>query len=339
MPREVIPHVKRVVAKGKTYYYFNTGKKDQRGRIIYAKLPEFSDPTFWTTYATLKGGRTKRENIEAERTVPWLIKQYKASPQWNNDLTESSRRLYKRALDTAETLLSMTPAQSLDTPFVRELMDAMHKTPAMANAFLRTLGAMYSWARRRNLVTNNPTLEIEPFDGGEHAPWDADALAIGKHATDPTVRLAVLMMLYTAQRIGDVSKARWSDLRDGSWRMTPEKTKRTKREMLIPLHSAIVAELANHKKQTAFVFNGTKGAMRAATLRAKVQAYMGARGHKIVPHGLRKNAVIELLGARCSIAETSAISGQSLQMVEYYARQRNQAELGSAAILKWEQKS
>ena len=42
--------------------------------------------------------------------------------------------------------------------------------------------------------------------------------------------------------------------------------------------------------------------------------------------------------AGCSAAETAAISGQSLVMVEHYARARNQDVLGGSAVLKWERK-
>ncbi|MEG8051008.1 hypothetical protein QP178_14425 [Sphingomonas aurantiaca] len=58
-----------------------------------------------------------------------------------------------------------------------------------------------------------------------------------------------------------------------------------------------------------------------------------------MPHGLRKNAVIALLEAGCSTAETASVSGQSLQMVELYARQRNQSTLADSALARWESKS
>jgi hypothetical protein len=47
------------------------------------------------------------------------------------------------------------------------------------------------------------------------------------------------------------------------------------------------------------------------------------RGYKVVPHGLRKNAVNTLLEVGCTVAEVSSITGQSLQMVEHYAKQIN----------------
>lgn len=53
-------------------------------------------------------------------------------------------------------------------------------------------------------------------------------------------------------------------------------------------------------------------------------------------HGLRKSAVVTLLEAGCTAAEVAAITGQSMQMVEHYARQVNQKKLAAAAILEWE---
>ena len=43
-----------------------------------------------------------------------------------------------------------------------------------------------------------------------------------------------------------------------------------------------------------------------------------------------------LLEAGCTDAETAAITGQSPDMVEHYAKQVNRRRLAAAAILKWE---
>ena len=51
-------------------------------------------------------------------------------------------------------------------------------------------------------------------------------------------------------------------------------------------------------------------------------------------HGLRKSAVVTLLEAGCSDAEVAAITGQSRQMIEHYAKQVTQ-KLAASAILKW----
>ncbi len=60
------------------------------------------------------------------------------------------------------------------------------------------------------------------------------------------------------------------------------------------------------------------------------------REARLVFHGLRKSAVVMLLEVGCTTAEVQAITGQSMQMVEHYAKQVNQKKLAAAAILKWE---
>ena len=55
------------------------------------------------------------------------------------------------------------------------------------------------------------------------------------------------------------------------------------------------------------------------------------RERRLVFHGLRK-----VLEARCTDAETAAITGQSRDMVEHYAKQVNQKRLQLLRIVKWE---
>jgi hypothetical protein len=56
----------------------------------------------------------------------------------------------------------------------------------------------------------------------------------------------------------------------------------------------------------------------------------------LVFHGLRKSAFVFLIEAGCSPAEVASITGQTMEMVEHYAKQVNQKKLARAAILKWE---
>ena len=60
------------------------------------------------------------------------------------------------------------------------------------------------------------------------------------------------------------------------------------------------------------------------------------RERHLVFHGLRKSAVVFLLEAGCTDAEVAAITGQSRDMVEHYAREVNQRRLAASAVLKWE---
>jgi integrase len=128
---------------------------------------------------------------------------------------------------------------------------------------------------------------------------------------------------------------RWSDVRDGAITVTQQKTGKA---LAIPFHAALAKLLADAPKEGLTILSSGGRKRSEKALRDKLQAWAAERKQKVVPHGLRKNAVIALLECGCSVAETAAISGQTLQIVEHYAKQRNQAKLASAAILRWEGK-
>jgi integrase len=115
---------------------------------------------------------------------------------------------------------------------------------------------------------------------------------------------------------------------------------KTGKALEIRIHQALAAELARHPRSLTTIITGVPGEAKNNRIRLAIQAVCAKAGlAKVVPHGLRKNAVNALLEAGCSAAETAAISGQSLQMVEYYARRRSQKKLGQTAMLKWEKKT
>ena len=87
------------------------------------------------------------------------------------------------------------------------------------------------------------------------------------------------------------------------------------------------------------IWSGWRSAYVAGEGADSRAAFDLAAGAPSVPHGLRKNAVIALLEAGSSTAQAAAVSGQSLQMVEYYARQRDQSTLADAAMLRWENRT
>lgn len=49
---------------------------------------------------------------------------------------------------------------------------------------------------------------------------------------------------------------------------------------------------------------------------------------------MRKAAITSLIEAGCTAAEVSAVTGQTMQMVEHYAAARNRAQLAQSAMQK-----
>ncbi len=146
------------------------------------------------------------------------------------------------------------------------------------------------------------------------------------------------MLYYTALRITDVCGLRWGDINGDAIVTTQQKTKG---RLVIPIHAELQKILDTIPKKGLSILTRFDGKpLSADALRTAIKKFVSEQTvETFVPHGLRKNAVIALLECGCSIAETSAISGQSLKMVEHYAKGRNQEKLGRAAILKWERKA
>jgi integrase len=314
MPRKGIPHVKRVRSKGGVYYYFDTGRRSPKGTPIYVRLPDPSDKrAFGGAYAVQLAARSRDIEVAPDAlTIPGLIALYQKSPEWRKK-AEGTQRIYGIYLRRLEQLLPTAPANEILASDIARLMDNMGETPGAANLFVRTVATLYRWGRARGHVHNKPAEGIEMLELGEHEPWPDHILEAALSSDKADVRLYAHLLLYTAQRIGDVCRMRWTDIRDGAIHVRQQKTDRT---LVIPLHPKLKAELAKQPRASMFIVPTRTGKpMHQQTIRKALQAFAYGLGSDVVPHGLRKNAVHELLYVGCSAAEVAAITGQSLQMV------------------------
>jgi integrase len=328
-----LKYVRRKTAKGKEYFYFDTGQLDDRARPILKSLPHMRDAGFARAYAALREARDSRGNVAQEMTVAGLSRLYERSPKFAS-LADKTRESYSLYLGQIRDKLGDAPAGDLRSSDVAFIRDGMADRTGAANQFVATLGALYKWGRSRGHVSNEPTKDVERFDPqGEHEPWPDWLIEEALESEDSTVRVAVALLYFTAQRIGDVCRMRWTDIRGGVMEMEAQKTGSS---MAIPLHTRLAAILEETPK-TAFTILLRNGQpWKPALLRRHLQRWAGGFKVKIVAHGLRKSAVNALLEAGCSVAETAAISGQTLQMVEHYAKRRDKRHLATAAIHRWD---
>ena len=327
---------KTVIAKGRTYVYFDTGQKDARGKKVYARLPDPKDRTFGQAYAAMLGHRERRSAAEGVLTVKMLVELYQKS-EHHRKLAKSSQRIYEIYQRYLVEQLPTAPAGLIERKDIIVLLDKRAATPGAANALLSAISALYAWGRDRGHVQNEPTKDIKPMGMGEHDPWPEHILEAALKAKDARIRLATHLLYYTAQRIGDVCTMRWSDIRDGVIFLRQQKTDV---DLEIPVHASLATELAKHARtgMTILTSTGTRK-LHPSTLRKALQAFGEERGVKVVPHGLRKNAVNALLEAGCTVAQTASISGQTLQTIEHYAKRRSQKKLSGSAVLLWEEQT
>jgi len=331
-------YLRRKVAKGREYFYFDTGLKDERGQPILTKLPHKRDLAFGGAYARALAARTNRANAKAQGLLSLddLIRKYELSPEFA-DLEESSQRSYSRYLAVANRLIrsregGSPPAAAVTPSHVVQLRDKLADRRGAANQTVRALGALYAWASlpEHGFAPGNPAAKIRLFKSEPHPPWPLDLLE--EALADQEVRLPVALLYFTGQRIGDVVRMRWNDVEPGGIRVFAQKTKTRLWISMAAELAEIVAEAP--RPATTILVNPQGKPTTESAVRQRLQAWAKARGHHVVPHGLRKNAVIALLEAQCTPAEVSAITAHSMQMVEHYGRGRDQRQIGRAAIVK-----
>lgn len=132
---------------------------------------------------------------------------------------------------------------------------------------------------------------------------------------------------------------RWDDIDKGLMHVVQKKTGA---EVWVPMHADLKLVLETVPRVSKTILTSERNTPWGSGFKASWQAQMNVaelsclREAELVFHGLRKSAVVFLLEAGCTDAEVSAITGQSRQMVEHYARQVNRRKLAASAVLKWE---
>lgn len=332
-----LPHIHHKTAKGRSYVYFDTGLLNDEGRKIFKRLPDERDPAFPRAYAMACDARKRRSADLGVRTFDGLTRLFEKSLEFRK-LAHNTQRSYLNSLGKASALLRdgegrSAPAHLIDADDVCNVRDALADGGG-ANQAVRSIGALYAWAMKpgRKYIAENPTKGVEFLEQKDHERWPE--WLIEEALADSSVRLPIALLYFTGQRIGDVAVMRWTDIKDGAIELV---TQKTKTELVVPIHSELDALLTETPKRAMTILANSEGQpWTTSGLRQMIQAWAKGKGCKVVPHGLRKNAVNALLEAGCSAAEVGGITGQDLKTIEHYAKGRDRAKLGRAAILKLE---
>ena len=208
-----------------------------------------------------------------------------------------------------------------------------------------------AWSILRGLRTTNPCREVPKFKTGEgYVAWPRDAIEHFRQHARAELAEAADLALYTGQRLGDVLNMSW---RDYIGDQISVKQAKTSKSLGLAIHRDLQTVLDRLLERTgstlvelwlrnARILLNSRGQPWKTGFKASWQTQLNRpimaslRERELVFHGLRKSAVVFLLEAGASTAEVQAITGQSIQMVEHYARQVDQKKLARSAIRKWE---
>lgn len=195
------------------------------------------------------------------------------------------------------------------------------------------------FAKAIGLRSDDPTIGIKAPKAkstGFHS-WTEEEIAQfeERHAIGTKPRLAMALLLYTAQRRSDVVRMGRQHVKNGVMHIRQQKTGT---ELDIPLHPEL-RPIINASDTTGLTFLLTeKGApFTAAGFGNWFRDQCNAAGlpKHCAAHGLRKAACRRLAEAGCTAPQIAAISGhRSLLEVQRYIEAAEKAKLARAAMDK-----
>jgi integrase len=305
-----------------------------RGQAVMMK-EEPGTPEFWDHYNRLLKGR---EPVPAKRNFEALILSYYESDAFKK-LKPRTKADYQKYIGHIRAIWGTKDPAKIEPHHVYELHRANAEHWRQANYLVQVMVVLMNHARLIGFLKKehgNPAKGIPLFkqesDGWE--PWPDDVRAEFEAVATPRARLVYELCIGTGQRIGDVLKIRWGDVRDGAYDFTQGKTDKP---LWIPLTDRLTAHLAAVEKKGLTIITDKSGRpVRYRTVSEEMRKVKATMQHpeaaKYVTHGLRKNATIELYLAGCDDEMVKAVTGHSgVEMLKKYGGQIRQRELAKQA--------
>src|SRR4029077_12463148 len=194
-------------------------------------------PSFMAAYEAAMSG--PRPAIGAGRIKPGsvsaVVAAYLDSQQFFGSKSGGTQRMRRAILERFRAAYGDRPFALLPAEWIEALLDA--KPPHAARSWLVTLRSVCPVAVKRRLVREDPTRDIKQraIKGDGFHTWTDDEIAQfeAHHLIGTKPRLALALLLYTAQRRGDVVRMGRQHIRDGVLTLKQQKTGIT---LAIPVH-------------------------------------------------------------------------------------------------------
>lgn len=300
---------------------------------------QFGTEAWWSWYAAADAA-TKVE-IGSKRTLPGsfnaVVVAYYASADFKR-LGPVTQTTYRNILDRFRTSAGSLPVAKIEAKHVRTWLDNRADRPAAANTLLKVLRAVMRFALERGMVKIDPTFGVRPVSNktdGHHTWTEAEIAKYEAHWKLGTrERLAFDLLLYTAQRSGDVRQMGRQHVHDGFVTVRQEKTGQP---LEIPMHPRLVASIAafNSGHLTYIVTkDGDPYSARGFGNWFNDSAQDAGLEKGRTAHGLRKAAARRMAEAGCTTHQIAAVTGhKTLKEVERYTRAAGQKALAGSAMM------
>jgi integrase len=302
-------------------------------RVALPGLP--GSPEFMQAYQDAMSGPVLSPRNPKVGTLAALAAEFFGSTEFAN-LKPSSQATYRLTLSPILAMDGHRLVRDLPADKARKIIQEIGANrPAMANLTRAVLRRLFSFAMSIGYRRDNPFDGLAKYKIGTHHTWtDAQLDMFEKRWQLGTrERLAFDILMYTAQRVGDVVRMQRSDIRNGVITVIQDKTGV---EVFVPLHPGLARSIKAGPSNGIYLIGDRDGRpIKRARLSALIVTAAKAAGlpSECVAHGLRKASLRRLAEHGSTVKEMQAISGhKTLGEIERYTRQADQQRLARAAI-------
>ncbi|GEC40094.1 MULTISPECIES: site-specific integrase [Sinorhizobium] len=303
--------------------------RDEKGFLLDGKrLPDLKSKEFWpeATKAHEAFIRRGRQGIKDFKALVEAF-QSETNPFWTK-LAASTQRGYRTSGDIIKETWGDDLPVDLTTVDAQDAIDALGETPAKANQFRAFLSRLMAWGASRGYCKTNVVEMTEKIPGGEPwVPWPNWAFEILLEHAPFHMQMIAMSAFFTGQRQGDVLAMTKPKAGENTIAVRAQKTGNT---VWIPIHFAYRKWIDRvptsdsvmlHAGARATSYKSPDGFRTEWQKLMAKDAFKPFRENRIVFHGLRKNAVINLLEVGCTENQVGAICNMSAQMVQHYGRE------------------
>jgi integrase len=303
--------------------------RDEKGFLLDGKrLPDLKSKEFWPE-ATKAHEAFIRRGRQGIKDFIALVEAFQSetNPFWTK-LAPSTQRGYRTSGDLIKETWGDDLPVDLTTVDAQDAIDALGETPAKANQFRAFLSRLMAWGASRGYCKTNVVEMTEKIPGGEPwVPWPNWAFEILLEHAPFHMQLIAMSAFFTGQRQGDVLAMTKPKAGENTIAVRAQKTGNT---VWIPIHFAYRRWIDRvptsdsvmlHAGARATSYKSPDGFRTEWQKLMAKDAFKPFRENRIVFHGLRKNAVINLLEVGCTENQVGAICNMSAQMVQHYGRE------------------
>ena len=325
---------------GKERHYFR-----RPGWPTVALPGEHGSKVFMEAYWHAREHGQAKTTRGIEREVPLsigaLIARYYQSAGYKK-LKPNTKASYRGELERLRSQYGTHKVAALKRKHVVAMLDAMSETPGKEYNQRRVLRLILDLAVTLDWITVSPMQGLRRARGyaGGFIDWSEAEIATfeKRWPVGTRERLAFDLLLYTAQRRGDVVGMGRQHVKDGKIHVAQAKSG-GKTRLEVPIHTRLKASLASvPADQLTFLLTSQGQPFTAAGFGNWFRDVVQAAGLKDRgAHGLRKAALRRLAEAGCTPSQIKAISGhKNLSEVTLYTDAADQVRLAEEAMLRVE---